>query len=851
LGVEKQKIMKISYNWLSSCIKGGGFEKLSVTQVAEILTSTGLEVDSLDHLQGAAGSLTGVVVGHVLTCGDHPDSDHLHVTTVDVGGEAPLQIVCGAHNVAAGQKVLVATVGTELKPKGADESFKIKKSKIRGVESHGMICAEDELGIGDDHEGIMVLPADAKPGTAAVDQLGLQGDWMIEIGLTPNRIDGGSHMGVARDLVAWLKARGEDAELVLPSVDGFAVDDHALEIPVEVVAREAAPRYAGVTITGLKFGPSPEWMQNYLRAIGLNPHNNLVDITNFVLHELGQPLHAFDAAKIAGRKVVVNTCPEGTPFKTLDGVDRKLSANDLCICDANGRPMCIAGVMGGAESGVSESTTEIFLESACFDPVWVRKTARRHGINSDASFLFERGVDPDITLYALKRAAMLYRELAGGRVSSNVTDINPSPAQPFRFEFSLSRANALIGKAIPRETVLQILAALGVTVESFDHVGGDILNVAVPPFRVDVQRPADLVEEILRIYGYNNVEEPTQLRSSLNVAPRMDRDRLQNAVSDFLTSNSYTEIMSNSLTRAAYYDKLTSYPPTSCVRILNPLSNDLNVMRQTLIFNALEAVALNINHRNSDLRLYEFGNCYSFDAAKKEGREAAMQEAAAAGRKVDLLAPYKETYRLGIAITGLETQPSWNAKSTPSSFFTLSGIASRLLARFGFNIDRMQTTPLESDLFSEAIAYRLNGKELLQMGAVAPELLNTMDIKAPVWFLEMDFTLLARAAAKINTRAEELSRFPSVKRDLALLVDKTVTFRKLHDIAFGAEKKLLTNVTLFDVYEGDKLPEGKKSYALGFTLEDRAATLTDAIIDRTMNNLITQFEKHAGAAVRS
>ncbi|MDR1671732.1 MAG: phenylalanine--tRNA ligase subunit beta [Alistipes sp.] len=837
--------MKISYNWLRGYVRGEAFAKLSAGEVADILTSTGLEVDSVERIEAIPGGLAGVVVGEVLTCVDHPDSDHLHVTTVDVGtGDGPLNIVCGAHNVAAGQKVLVATVGTELRPKGSDESFKIKKSKIRGVESHGMICAEDELGLGDDHEGIMVLPAGAKPGTPAAEQLNLQGDWMIEIGLTPNRIDGGSHYGVARDLVACLKARGEDVELILPSVEAFSVDDHKLEIPVEVIATEAAPRYAGVTIAGLKFGPSPEWMQAHLRAIGLNPHNNLVDISNFVLHELGQPLHAFDAAKIGGRRVKVQTCPEGTPFKTLDGVERKLSASDLCICDAGGQPMCIAGVMGGMESGVSETTTEIFLESACFDPVWVRKTARRHSINSDASFLFERGVDPDITVYALKRAALLYRELAGGSVSSEVIDINPSPAEPFRFEFSLSSANALIGKAIPRQTVLQILAALGVEIEGFDHVGGDVLNVAVPPYRVDVRRPADLVEEILRIYGYNNVEEPAQLRSSLTVSPAIDRDKVQNVASDFLTSNGFTEIMSNSLTRAAYYDGLSAYPATGCVRILNPLSNDLNVMRQTLIFNALEAVALNMNHRNADLKLYEFGNCYFFDG----GGNA---HSGSGNAKENLLAPYKEVYRLGMTVTGLDRQPSWNGTAEKASFFTLSGIAGKLLERFGFDPGRMQCEPLKSDLFAEAITYRLNGKELLQMGAVAPTLLAAFDIKAPVWFLEMDFSHFAKAAAKVRVRAAELSRFPSVKRDLALLVDKSVTFRKLHDIAFGVEKKLLRSVTLFDVYEGDKLPEGKKSYALSFTLEDSSATLTDAAIDRVMGNLITQFEKHAGATVRS
>ena len=823
--------MKVSYNWLKDYLESD----LTAPEMAEILTSIGLEVDKLERIETIEGGLEGVVVGHVRTCEAHPDSDHLHLTTVDVGADDALQIVCGAANVAAGQKVLVATIGTELHPKGG-EAFKIKKSKIRGVESHGMICAEDELGIGESHDGIMVLDASAVPGMPASEYLDIKGDWMIEIGLTPNRIDGGSHWGVARDLAAYLKARDRRANLRLPSVEAFAPDNHALEIPVEVVATKAAPRYAGVTITGLKFGPSPEWMQSYLRNIGLNPHNVLVDITNFVLHELGQPLHAFDADKIAGRRVVVRTCPEGTTFKTLDGVERKLSADDLTICDAE-KPMCIAGVMGGAESGVSETTTSIFLESAYFDPVWVRKTAKRHGINSDASFLFERGIDPDITTYALRRAALLYKELAGGVISSDIVDVYPDPIEPFRFEFSLARANALIGKELPREAVLQILAALDVAVEGESD---GVLSVVVPAYRVDVQRDVDLVEEVLRIYGYNNVELPARMRSSLSYAPRPDRDRLQNAASDLLSSNGYTEIMSNSLTRAAYYEGLAAYPSSGLVRILNPLSLDLNAMRQTLLFNALEAVARNVSHRNADLKLYEFGNCYFYDAQKAEGRTAD-----------NMLAPYKEVYRLGMTVTGLETRASWNSKAEKSSFYTLAGMAEKLVKRFGFDPGKMQVEPLESDLFSDAVAYRLNGKELLQMGVVSPALLTAFDIKSPVYFLEMDFGHLVKVTAKNRLRVEELPRFPQVKRDLALLVDKGVTFRRLRDIAFGTEKKLLKNVTLFDVYEGDKLPEGKKSYALGFTLEDRGATLTDREIDRVMNNLISQYEKQVGGTIRA
>ncbi|MDR2890654.1 MAG: phenylalanine--tRNA ligase subunit beta [Alistipes sp.] len=840
--------MKVSYNWLRDYLT----TDLAAPEMSEILTDIGLEVDRLERVEAIPGGLAGVVVGEVLTCVPHPDSDHLNITTVNVGGAEPLQIVCGAANVAAGQKVLVATIGAELHPTGAEESFKIKKSKIRGTESHGMICAEDELGIGNSHDGIMVLEAAAKPGTPAAEHLQIKEDWAIEIGLTPNRIDAGSHWGVARDLAAWLNVNGRKVELKLPSVEDFAVDNRSKKIPIEVTAAEGAPRYAGVTITGLRQGPSPEWMQSRLRAIGLNPHNVLVDITNFVLHELGQPLHAFDASKIAGGRIKVQTCPEGTPFKTLDGVERKLSAEDLAICDGEGKPMCIAGVMGGAESGVGDTTTEIFLESALFNPVWVRKTARRHGINSDASFLFERGVDPDITLYALRRAALLYKEFAGGVISDEITDIYPEPVAPFRFEFSLARANALIGKELPRETVLGILAALDVAVESSQD---DVLQVAVPPYRVDVRREVDLIEDVLRIYGYNNVELPARMRSSLSYAPRPDKDRLQNVAADFLSSNGFTEIMSNSLTRAAYYDGLTSYPAANLVKILNPLSVDLGAMRQTLLFNALEAVARNVSHRNADLKLYEFGNCYRYDAAKKAECDAAAAEnradVAENRDEANLLAPYKETHRLGIAVTGLTTQPSWNAKAEKSSFHTLSGVAEKLMHRFGFELTTMQAEPLASDLFAEGIVYRLNGKELLQMGAVAPAILARLDVKAPVYFMEMDFSLLVKAAAKKRTRATELSRFPSVRRDLALLVDKDVTSRRLRDVAFATEKKLLRNVTLFDVYEGDKLPAGKKSYALSFTLEDKTGTLTDREIDRVMGNLITQYEKQVGATIRA
>lgn len=823
--------MKISYNWLKNYLSCD----LSAEQMAAILTDIGLEVEGLEKIETIPGGLAGVVVGEVLTCTDHPDSDHLHITTVDVGSGEPLQIICGAPNVAAGQKVLCATIGAVLHPTGSDESFKIKKSKIRGVESCGMLCAEDELGIGNDHAGIMVLDPSAPVGMSAGKFLDIQEDYQFEIGLTPNRADAMSHYGVARDLAVYLRAHGLPCTLTLPSVEAFQVQDHSREIRIRVENPEAAPRYAGVTVTGLKVAPSPEWMQNYLRAIGLNPHNNLVDITNFILHEQGQPLHAFDADKIIGDEVVVRTCPEGTKFITLDGVERTLSADDLMICNAE-KPMCIAGVFGGLESGVSETTTSVFLESAYFHPVWIRKTARRHGLNTDASFRFERGIDPDNTIYALKRAALLFQELAGGKISSEITDIYPHPIEPFRFEFSFDRLNRLVGKEIPQETVRQIIAALGVDILAENE---GTLSVSVPPFRVDVQREADLVEEILRIYGYNNVEIPDAVRSTLSYAPKPDRERLTNLAADFLSANGFTEIMSNSLTKAAYYESLTSFPAERCVRILNPLSADLNVMRQTLLFNALEAIALNTNRKNSDLKLYELGNCYFYDATKKEQQTE------------NTLAPYSEIFKLAITVTGVAEPLSWNHKAVQSDFFTLRAIAEKLLRRFGFELSELRSEPCDSDLFSDALTVKLQGRDFMQMGVVSPAIRRMFDLKSPVYFLEMNFEALMKAASRNRIEAQELSKFPEVRRDLALLVDKQVTFQQLYDIAFAAEKKLLREVTLFDVYEGDKLPEGKKSYALGFVLEDKTQTLTDQLIERTMNNLIARFEKQAGAVIRA
>ena len=821
--------MNISFNWLKKYVD----LNLSAEEVATILTDIGLEVEGLEKIETIKGGLKGVVVGEVLTSEDHPDSDHLHITKVDVGGEAPLQIVCGAQNCRAGLKVMCATVGAVLYPNGGEEEFKIKRSKIRGVESLGMLCAEDELGIGSSHEGIMELPADTPVGMTAKEFLHIEDDYLIAIGLTPNRIDAASHIGVARDLVAYLKSRGEKVELKWPSVEAFQVDNHELEIPVEVENHEACPRYAGVTVKGCKIAPSPEWMQNALRAAGINPKNNLVDITNYILFELGQPLHAFDAKKIEGGKIVVKSCAEGTPFVTLDGVERTLTERDLMICSAE-RPMCIAGVFGGLDSGVSDQTTDVFIESAYFNPVWVRKTAKRFGLNTDSSFRFERGVDPNLQLYALKRAALLMKELAGGEISSEVIDINPAPASDFRFELNLDRVNSLIGKEIEEESVLTILEALEVKVEARE---GRLLQVAVPPYRVDVQREADLVEDILRIYGYNNVEIPQAVHSTLSYAPRPDKTKLVNLASDFLTAGGFVEIMSNSLTKGAYYEGLESYPAERSVRIMNPLSTDLNVMRQTLIFNMLEAIELNVNHRNGDLKLYEFGNCYAYRA------EAVTEE--------NHLAPYEETFRLAIALTGLEKSASWNVKAEESSFYSLRGVAERLLRRFGMDIYGLKSESLKSDLFADALSLKQGNKELLQMGVVSPRLTKRFGLKQKVYFLEMNFDLLVKATKKQRIQAEELSKYPEVKRDLALLIDSSVEFATLREVALQAERKLLKRVSLFDVYEGDKLPQGKKSYALSFVLEDKSRTLDERTIEKVMANIQRQLEQRCGAVVRS
>lgn len=819
--------MKISLNWLRDYIK----TNLPAEKIAEILTDIGLEVESLEKIETIRGGLEGVVVGHVLTCGKHPDADKLSVTTVDIGDGEPKQIVCGAPNVAAGQKVVVATINCTLYPTGEEEGFKIKKSKIRGVESLGMICAEDELGLGTSHEGIIVLSADAVPGTPAKEYYNIQDDYLIEIGLTPNRIDASSHYGVARDLAAYLKVNNLPHELSLPSVKEFTTVPKKTDITVEVLNNEAAPRYMGLTIKGIKVAPSPQWLQDRLRAIGMAPKNNVVDITNYVLHEVGQPLHAFDAGKIKGNKVVVRTCPEGTKFTTLDGVERTLSANDLMICDAE-KPMCIAGVFGGIGSGVTEETTSVFLESAYFNPVWVRKTAKRFGLNTDASFRYERGTDPDMPPYAMMRAALMIQELAGGTLLSPVTDIYPVKSEPFRFPFSLDRARKLTGKFIADDTIKNIITSLDVKIESEKD---GVLNVAVPAYRVDVQREADLLEDVLRIYGYNNIEIPQHVNSTLSYAPQPDPTRITNVISDMLTAGGFTEIMSNSLTKSAYYADLSVYPLERSVKILNPLSNDLNVMRQTLMFNALEAVQLNINHRNPNLKFYEVGNCY-FYRPRPEGANP--------------LDSYTEKKRLALTVTGTDRSASWNVKSDKTDFFTLKSFAEKILMRIGVDPYGAKMETLKNELYGEAVTVAVQGKNVMEMGVVSRKVLSQFDIKTNVYYMEADLDALIKIAGRQRLTVKDLSKFPEVRRDLALLVDTDVTFSKLRDIALATEKKLLTNVTLFDVYEGDKLPEGKKSYALGFVLEDTTQTLTDNVIDRAMNSLIKAFETKAGAQIR-
>jgi len=806
--------MKISYNWLKQFIKTDWTSE----QTSELLTDLGLEVEVVEKYQSIKGGLQGVVVGHVLTCEKHPDADRLNVTTVNIGLESPIQIVCGAANVAAGQKVPVATIGTVLYDKDGVE-FTIKKGKIRGQESHGMICAEDELGLGTSHDGIMVLDEKLVPGTAASEVFQVVNDEVFEIGLTPNRADAMSHLGTARDLRAGMLQRGVNVEFITPSVSNFRVDMRTLKIDVNVEEPLLAPRYCGVTISGISVKESPSWLQDRLKAIGLTPKNNIVDVTNYVLHELGQPLHAFDAAKING-KVIVKTLPEGTKFVTLDDVERTLHKEDLMICDEKG-PLCIAGVFGGKKSGVTEGTTTIFLESAYFDAVSVRKTAKRHQLNTDASFRFERGIDPTITEYALKRAALLIQEVAGGKITSDVIEVYPKKVEDFSVLLNFSHVSKIIGQEIPKDTIKKILVSLDIKVNSVSDSG---LGLTIPAYRVDVQREIDVIEEILRVYGYNNINFSKKFNATVSNSPRTEDYKVQNVIASQLNSQGFHEMMANSLTTASYAKLSAVLKEEHNVTILNPLSSDLSTMRQSLLFSGLEAISYNINRKNSDLKLFEYGKSYH-----------------------KYLNGYEEHKHLTLLISGNRNKESWTNPQKTTDFFLLKGYVKGILARLG--IDKISNAPVQSDIFSEGTAITYNNDVLVEMGVVKKSILKTFGIKQDVYFADFNWDLVLKIITG-KIKYTEIPKYPEVRRDLALLIDKDTTYESIFNLAKQTEKSLLKDINLFDVYEGEKLPEGKKSYALSFTIQDNTKTLTDAQIDKIMSKLQQTFETELGATLR-
>ena len=826
--------MKISYNWLKEYVQ----TDLSVEQVGILLTDCGLEVESIEKFETVKGGLVGMVIGEVKTKEKHPDADRLNITTVDIGTGTLLNIVCGAANVEAGQKVVVATIGAMLYPT-TGEPFEIKKSKIRGAVSEGMICAADEIGLGDSHAGIMVLEPSAKIGTPANEYFKLDEDFTLEIGLTPNRADATSHVGVARDLVAVMNCvsamQGSESpdlkSLLLPNVNSFAIDTNDSKIEVVVEDSIACPRYSGLSINNIKVGDSPDWLKNRLKAIGIRSINNIVDTTNYVLHELGQPMHAFDADKIQGGlpagqagKVIVKKLVDKTKFKTLDEVERELSSEDLMICDANGG-MCIAGVFGGIESGVTAETKNIFLESAYFNSTSVRKSSKRHGLKTDASFRYERGADPNITVFALKRAAMLIKEIAGGEISSDVIDIYPKKIENFKVPFSFEKCDQLIGKHIDLEIIKNIITSLGIEIE---HEGHDALLLSVPPFKVDVTREQDVIEEVLRIYGYNNIEIPTVLNSSLSFAEKPDKEKIQNVVSELLTNNGFSEMMCLSLTKGEYAGKLKSLSQDRSVAMMNPLSSDLNVLRQTLLFSGLETIAYNQNRKNADLKLYEFGKTYI--AIKGETTK------------------YIESKHLSLFITGRKQEESWNGKSEQVNLYTLKGFVTAVLGRLG--ITDVKLAELNNDVYSQSATVNWNKKSLVEFGAVSKSVLKSMDIKQEVFYADFNWDLIIEAVKKTHVMYTEVPKFPEVRRDLALLIDKAIQFEQLEQLAFQSEKNILKNVNLFDVYEGDKLPAGKKSYALSFILQDEAATLTDKQIEKIMEKLMKTYQEKVGAEIR-
>jgi len=817
--------MDISYKWLKEYIN----TDKSAQELADILTSLGLEVASIEEKESVKGGLRGLVVGQVLSCERHPNADKLSVTTVDTGSGEILPIVCGAPNVAAGQKVIVATVGTTLY--NGDEAFEIKKAKIRGEKSEGMICAEDEIGLGTHHDGIMVLPAEVPVGTPAAQYFQLESDTILEVDLTPNRIDAASHLGVARDLAAALRLQDASVKVTRPSVEAFKSDNQNYPIKVTVETAEACTRYSGVTISGVTVKESPDWLKNRLLSIGMTPINNIVDITNFVLHECGQPLHAFDGDQIAGDHVIVKTLPQDTPFVTLDEKERKLDAGDLMICNEK-EGMCIAGVFGGIKSGVSEKTTRIFLESACFNPVYVRRTSRRHVLFTDASFRFERGSDPNMTLWALKRAALLIKEIAGGSISSDIVDVYPQPVGDFEVELQWANIRRLIGKDLEPALIKNILEALDIRIVKEQEAG---LTVAVPPYRVDVQREADVVEEILRVYGYNNVEVPTSIHSTIVYSPRPDHHQLRNRIAEQLLGAGFNEIMCNSLTKAAYYEGSTGFPAEKTVVLANPLSSDLNGMRQTLLFGGLESIRHNRNRQHGDLKLFELGNCYQL---KPEGDKGLQKS-------------YLEGQRLALFMTGQLAVANWNTPARKASFADLKTMAENVLLRLGIKEQQWRTKGLEADLLSEGLHYIVANQQVVTMGLVGKKLLKAFDIDEPVFFAEIDWDAVVKIAARNQVLFQEISRFPEVRRDLALLLDRSVQFADLEAVARKTEKKLLKKVSLFDIYEGDKIEAGKKSYAISFILEDPTQTLKDKQIDKIMQGLIQAFERQLGATLRA
>ena len=820
--------MNISYNWLKEYVD---FD-LGPQELADALTSIGLEVGGVEEVQTIKGGLEGLVIGEVMTCEPHPNSDHMHITTVSLGQGDPVQIVCGAPNVAAGQKVVVATIGTKLYD--GDNSITIKKTKLRGYESSGMICAEDEIGIGTDHSGIIVLPAEAVVGTPAKDYYNIKSDYVLEVDITPNRADACSHYGVARDLYAYLVQRGVQTQLHRPSVDAFKTDNNDIDINITIQNAEACPRYAGITVEGITVRESPQWLQDKLRTIGQRPINNIVDITNYILFAYGHPMHCFDADKIKGRHVIVKTMPEGTKFVTLDGVERTLSDRDLMICNSE-EPMCIGGVFGGLESGTTESTRNVFLESAYFHPTWIRKTARRHGLSTDASFRYERGIDPNNTIYILKLAAMMVKELAGGTISSEIKSVSTKEFPPFRVELAYDKVNAVIGKTIPAETVKSIVGSLEMEIV---NESADGLTLDVPQYRVDVQRDCDVIEDILRIYGYNNVEIPTTLQSSLTHPGETDRsDKLQNIVAEQLVGEGFNEIMNNSLTKSAYYDGLVAYPAANAVKLLNPLSNDLNVMRETLLFGGLETIARNANHKNPDLKLFEFGNCYFYTADRQDADKP--------------LAAYTENCHLGLWLTGNNVRNSWAHPDEPNNVFMLEAYVRNILARLGLRLRDLSIQKFNTDIFATAVSVKTaTGKLLAVYGIVTRRLLKDFDISLEVFYADINWSELMKATRSNTVSFKEIAKFPAVKRDLALLLDKEVKFADIEKIAYETDRKLMKNVELFDVYEGKNLDAGKKSYAVTFTIQDEKQTLNDKAIDKLMQKLVKNLQDKLGAKLR-